>query len=512
MPISLLTGRRARSASRTRARRRPYVENLESRTLLTAGALDTSFGGTGQVETAPSPIFDARSVVVQPDLKTVVGGFQFNSKLNNLSVYSTALVRYNADGSLDTSFGHGGFASIPTTTMNLFGGQVALQQDGKLVVATTTSTYVTTPGTRKSPPTTTITGTHLEVFRLNPDGSLDTTFGNGGEAVITVPSGNDEATSIAVLASGQIVVAGAANPLLGGPEFTVVRLTSSGALDPTFGPNGQGYNDLGVIPPNSPLSSSFVYAMAVDSSGDVLLGGQWYVPSTRTRTARVVRYTPGGLLDPTFANQGILDMSGPLATISGVDGIAFQPGGRILLSGYISGAGGGVLALHSDGSIDTTFGTNGTFSDPSLGVGAHNIPITAQPDGKILLTASDPHSNVMPILRLTSDGAPDPTFGVGGNVLVTPAGGITAGSPEGLVLGPDGKITTAWLNSPGTSTPVIGTVRLLNDISSNTTMTVAVATAPTAVMALTPDLIASALDSPDLRHALHPLSKRWGAK
>src|SRR6266540_155863 len=125
------------------------------------GSLDTSFGAGGKVTT---PIGAANALVLQPDGKLVAAGS------NNISPSDFVLVRYNPNGSLDTSFGGDG----KVTTAIGFGARafaLALQPDGKLVAAGMGWTGST--------------GFESALVRYNPDGSLDTSFGAGGK--VTTP-------------------------------------------------------------------------------------------------------------------------------------------------------------------------------------------------------------------------------------------------------------------------------------------------------------------------------------
>ena len=525
MQTPFLARRRARTTPLRRNRRRPDLETLEGRTLLTAGALDTSYGGTGVVITTPSYQFYAQGLAVQSDLKTVVVGDQLSSLNTSYPFYSypynTSIIRYNPDGSLDASFGNGGIVALATTSAKLNGihnASVAIQTDGKIVIATNTTTYTYHPATKKSAASYTINSSSMAILRLNPNGSLDTSFGNGGESVISIPNAFEVTSGVAILPSGQIVVAGTdLNGEYAGPEFVVARLTSSGTLDMAFGPNGQGYNDLAVSPTSSTPTNG-VDALGVDGSGNILVGGYVRTSVAPYKWYRVVRYTPGGLIDTTFANQGVFDLStsSSNAGIYGVDGIGFQPDGHIILGLPLVQPGGpGVVRLNTDGSIDTAFGSNGFYVEQnSTGWDA----VAVQPDAKVLLEVSPEDSNgnvtTVRVDRLQPGGTLDPTFGAGGNAVIPLPSSVNGSPSEGLIIGPDGKITGAEIAVTSTQFAEIGTFRLLNDITSNTAMAAAapLATSPPGA-ALGPSGLSLAppvLDSPDLWDASHWLTKRRG--
>ena len=188
------------------------------------------------------------------------------------------------------------------SSLTLHSASVAIQPDGKIVVATNT----------ESASGGTLTSCDMLVLRFNANGSLDTSFGTNGETDIHFSQGFAAARGVAVLPNGDIVVAGTdprgVNHSLGTSSaavFLVAQLTSSGALDNTFGPNGQGYNYTTF--PVTPGSGVFgVDALAVDSSGNILLGGN--LPGSSSPIDQIVRDTPNGMLDTTFGNQGVVDL------------------------------------------------------------------------------------------------------------------------------------------------------------------------------------------------------------
>jgi uncharacterized delta-60 repeat protein len=497
--------------TRAQRRRRPVLDPLEGRALLTAGVLDTTYGGTGQVVTSPGNVeFLEEGLTVQSDLQTVVVGMQSASE--NYP-FNTAIVRYNADGSLDTSFGSGGVVSLATASTvpyQVGSDSVAIQPDGKIVAATNATTYKYTPPTKKTPASYTETSSSMMVLRLNADGSLDTSFGNGGEAVVSIPNAPFEVSGgVAILSGGQIVVAGSNQGTYAGPEFVVARLTSSGALDTTFGPNGQGYNDVSVSPGNNSQQDG-VNALGVDASGNILVGGYSSNASGSAYSFQVARYTPAGLLDTSFANQGVFDLANAHGA-RGVDGIAVQPDGHIILglAALPTPAKPGVLRLNSDGSIDTSFGSNGYFDEVNA---TPYDSVAVQPDGKVVIGmtyGTSPNFKVL-VDRLLPGGTLDPSFGSGGTMSFVPQS-PNVGEPKGIVIGPDGKITGAEQADNSGGFPEVGTFRLLNDITSNTAALPAGSSGPAVMtMALTPDLVSAALDGTDLGGVFLPLSKRNG--
>ncbi len=399
-----------------------------------------------------------QGLAVQSNLDTAVVGLESPSDTTGVYPHSLVLLRYNVNGTLDSTFGTGGVVAIGTNTAKdsfaLHNASVATQPNGQIVVATNTVT-----GNSGG-----LTSADVLVLRFNTNGSLDTSFGTNGETDIHFSQGMVEARGVAVLSSGQIIVAGTDPNGKVGPEFVVARLTASGALDTTFGPNGQGYNYTTIS--STATDADTVDALAVDASGNILVGGMQRNPSTNAPFDQVVRYTPAGLIDTSFAMQGILDL--PFGFNRGIQGIGFQSDGQIIL-GFATDptlGTGGVARLNSNGTVDTTFGSSGYFSDPSGSGGTAEIAV--QPNDEILfqtLTVESNGSSGILVDQLLAGGTLDPSFGTGGEVEISPAnipGPYGFGSPEGIIAGPDGNIT-ATQGWEGGSPFGVETFRLLGD-------------------------------------------------
>ncbi|MFN9917280.1 MAG: delta-60 repeat domain-containing protein, partial [Pirellulaceae bacterium] len=178
------------------------------------GSLDNSFGTGGRVTTAIGTDHDlGYSVTVQPDGKIVLGG---SATIGSTTDF--ALVRYNADGSLDNSFGTGGMVTTAIGTGNDFGNSVTLQPDGKIVVGGWASNG---------------SNNDFALVRYNADGSLDTSFGTGGRVTTAIGTGTDHGRSVTVQPDGKIVVAGVAR-IGSTDDFALVRYNADGSLDARF--------------------------------------------------------------------------------------------------------------------------------------------------------------------------------------------------------------------------------------------------------------------------------------
>lgn len=246
------------------------------------GSLDQAFGNEGRVVTRfGDPAAEGNDVVVQSDGKIIVVGMSgagFYSELNDF-----ALARYNSDGSLDDAFGNGG--RLKTHFPGQFNtGSTAsaalIQTDGRLVVA---GTYKNegTPHT-------------FALARYNSDGSLDSTFGNGG--TVTTRAGDGDAAAFAVVLQryGRIVLAGYSYSNQG-RDFALACYRPDGTLEPRFGTGGLVATDLSG-------TTDLAYTLAIQGDGKLVVGGlTGPYPQTDFGLAR---YSITGQLDQAFGIGG----------------------------------------------------------------------------------------------------------------------------------------------------------------------------------------------------------------
>ncbi|MGA2581552.1 MAG: hypothetical protein ABSH24_36845 [Bryobacteraceae bacterium] len=397
--------------------------------LAQAGQLDSTFG-TGGVFSTNYTQYDAtiiNAVAIQNDGKIVLGGSNPGG---------AALARLNTSGTLDSSFGSGGIVN------NTFGAEgpvmaVAIQPDGKILAYA--SGFL-----------------GGSVGRFNSDGSVDTTFGNGGFAVSkSLGSGPAILSVMALQADGMILVSG--NGLIG-------RYTSTGQLDTSFG-GGSGI---------AALNSVIASAIAVQSDGKILvttgvaapteLFGSPYLPSEQA--GAIARYNTNGTLDTTFG------ISGQAACVASAAALAIQSNGKIVVAGTIPSAlmtivsggltfaslqtGFGVVRYNANGSVDTTFnpgGGIGTGGGVITGFG-NSFPagaafaVAIQSNGEIVVAGQAGignqqfSSSSFVLARYTTTGRLDTAFGSNGTVITTlsqdPLSYVSA-----LAIQSDGKIVAA---------------------------------------------------------------------
>src|SRR5262249_16583242 len=192
------------------------------------GDLDPTFGIGGTVMTDLSHSTDwANAVAIQPDGKIVVVGTTY--KQNDFSDEDFAVARYNADGTLDSTFGRGGKVRTDFPGLAAVASSVVIQPDGKIVVAGGAFPIFAFLG-------------NFEIVRYTANGRLDRSFGDGG-IVTTIFEAGSYASAIALQPDGKIVAAGTVyvDFVIGDQsdtDFALARYNSNGSLDTTFGNGG----------------------------------------------------------------------------------------------------------------------------------------------------------------------------------------------------------------------------------------------------------------------------------
>ena len=390
--------------------------------------LDPSFGTDGKA-TATAFGGDGSAMALQADGKIVMVGGTFTDFI---------LARFNADGSLDTSFGTSGgkvITDMGSGNRPEEATAVAIQPDGKIVVAGYTAIPNVPPAPRLSPT--------FALARYNTDGSLDTSFGTGGRVSGGV---NGQAYAVAIQPDGKIVLAGefSFDSTSGSDfsDFTVARFNANGSLDTSFGitASGQVATDIGTH------TNSARNIVLQPDGGIVVSGGIAKVISsapTPDGHTDIVRYTSNGSLDASFGVGGKLTLASQLVG----EGLARQGDGKFVLVGSVA-IGSGVTAstdfalmrLNADGRPDTSFGSTGTVTTAVSNERDAALAVALQADGKILVAGRTSNINTnFAVARYNIDGTLDTGFGNGLGVLTVDFFGFTD-SAESVLVQPDGKI------------------------------------------------------------------------
>jgi uncharacterized delta-60 repeat protein len=387
--------------------------------------------GTGKLLTdIGSGTFDlGRSVTVQADGRIVVAGTSYNGGFN----IDSAVLRYNTDGSLDSSFGVGGKLVIDIGSVtSATGYSASLQADGKIVVATSSSNGI---------------GIDFAVLRYNTDGSLDTSFGVGGKLVTDIGGRFDDAHSVTLQADGKIVVAG---EIYNGIDFdfAVVRYNTDGSLDTSFNGTGKLVTDIG--------SDSFDggRSVTVQADGKIVVAG-----SSNDGTSNdfaVLRYNNDGSLDNSFNGTGKLVTDLGSGTSDFCRSVTLQADGKIVVAGSsFNGISSdfAVLRYNTDGSLDTSFNGSGKLvTDIGGSTSEGGTSVTVQADGKIVVAGFSYNgiSDDFAVLRYNTDGSLDTSFN-GTGKLVTDIGSDSFDGGRSVTVQADGKIVVAGESYNGIS-------------------------------------------------------------
>lgn len=307
--------------------------------LLPSGDYDTEFSDDGRLTlsfgSGNGSAF--HKILQQTDGKIIAIGEAYNT-----SNFDFAAARFNADGSIDPTFGEGGKTTINFNNYNDFGRNAALQTDGKIIVA----------GAAKN----SNGNSSIALLRLNTDGSLDGTFGTSGKITLSISGlADDYAEDVILLANGKI--------LLGGytaGDFVVLRYNTNGSLDNSFGTNGYTITDFDNFQDKA-------FTLAVDNSGKIYLGGRGYETGNGGLFHfAIAKYTSEGYLDNTFDTDG--KMTIVMGTYqSTIADMQIQADGKLLAGGQSTNIAGGFtefallrienisVGLNENEPISTTF-------------------------------------------------------------------------------------------------------------------------------------------------------------
>ncbi len=328
------------------------------------GTLDTTFGQTaGFSKTSFGFVDEATSLAIDPAGRIYVAGVVTRT-IDGVTDAGVGVIRYTAEGLLDLTYGDFGALLLDVP------GVTGVSQDIINAAVTDASGRLVLGGSI------TIDGnTDSLLLRLNPDGSLDTSFGNAGEAILAASEGFDGINDIVIDSRGRIVVAGVSTLTNGRTTYLAARFDSTGRLDARFGRRGIYTRPLSI-------ADAEARTLAIAANGDIVLGGFMSTgdPDAGNFTSgfAVVRLTDRGRLRTTY-NRGVVSV-GFDGLVGAVTDIAFDEQGNVIASGKV------VTSLNFNG-------------EAQIGVAS---------------------------IRLTSRGRLDPTYGIGGrSIVLQPVGSET---------------------------------------------------------------------------------------
>jgi uncharacterized delta-60 repeat protein len=374
------------------------------------------------VASHPRSVDLGKALAIVRDGKLVVAG------VSSRRGFAGAVARYTASGRLDPGFGTGGRVltdfGLPANAVNA----VAIQADGKIVVA----------GASYDPHT---GASRFGLARYTVRGHLDPTFGRGGRLLTRFGTGRNSASvsELAIQPDGKLVAVGRwiRTPIDGPVRFALARYTVRGRLDPSFGRGGKVVTSFGAY------SDADAAALAIQPDGKLVLAG---TDLTDTRGERgyfavaLARYRIDGTLDPSFGPGGrvvtkINDYGG------GASAAIIQADGKIVLGGSAGEAGPVLLRYTADGKLDPSFGVGGIATVSQFVRG-----LALQQDGKFVVAGSvdgssgRQDSRDFAVSRYTPKGGLDPSFGRGGKVVTDLGAGAIANA---VAVQTNGKIVAA---------------------------------------------------------------------
>lgn len=365
-----------------------------------SGALDPTFNGTGYVIQPVNGRDGTQKILVQDDQKILVIGMSWDATFTARAY----VFRYMPDGTPDTEFATNGVFTFELDNEALF-YSAKITSAGKILLAGATTDYQTY---------------RMLLVQLNMDGTLDDTFGTDGVATPVVSlvglNAEDMAYDVTEDAQGNILICGSSYDENYVRRPVVVRLTSAGSIDTTFGIDG-----VATIPVMVVGASAF-RGIQVQPDGKIVACGEfgetelWY-------TLLLVRFDEDGFLDETFSNDGIIRHNYGSVDDTSYD-LQLTSDGSILVAGKTVTVTYNYSALLTkftpDGEVDDSFGVLGAVEE-DLGQFDYAWNVAVQEDGRIIMSGTagngPPNDFDMVVWKYMPDGTRDNGYGDNGMTL-----------------------------------------------------------------------------------------------
>lgn len=345
--------------------------------LAQAGTLDPTFGTDGIVTTGfGTADVSVRDVAVQQDGKIVVLCLMYDDPSY------IQLVRYSVDGAIDTSFGSGGIVVHPLGYDYLGVGSLCILPNGKIML----TAYVLG---------------HILVLRYLPDGTLDSGLTlNPGESAYT--------NAIIAQPDGKVLVVGSVREASTW-KIGVIRLLPNMTYDATFDGDGLVTTDI------EGSTNETAYGATLQPDGSIVVCG------SITTGLCVLRYLPDGTLDQSFNGDGIFTYATAVES-DALQATVLQPDGKVLAVGTSTTPASmfRLLRLNADGTLDASFAEGG-IANATPGQSSRGVDLALQPDGGIIVGGGlrvSTFVNAFVVMRFDPQGVPDPAFD-GDGVVVT---------------------------------------------------------------------------------------------
>lgn len=365
------------------------------------GSFDTVFDTDGKVTLDINNLNnEGNELAIQYDDKIIITG---QAIFGNYSNFTTA--RYNIDGTLDSNFGTNGFVNTLFGNYGCQAKSIDIDVNGNVVVSGISS--------------------YLAVVRYTPLGVLDTTFNSTGilitnksNSISTLTSTQSKKPHLKCLLNGKILISTTGS---NSQNFNLYQINNGGSFDSTFGVNGTSEFNI-----NSNNNSSY---LLVKPDGKIITGGTSYSSSIINRIEKL-QFSSDGIFESEQYYNTVLSVDSIIDMVEQSTGKTVACGGTDYYDKYT------LVRYNIDGSIDSTFGTNGILTTTSP-----FFALAKQPDDKLLI--NDTYSG-QTITRYTSDGTLDTTFGVGGIVDYSAITPVIISFIDAITVSQNGKINVAF--------------------------------------------------------------------
>jgi uncharacterized delta-60 repeat protein len=339
------------------------------------GSLDLTFNNTGistfNINTTGEY---CTSIALQSDGKILACGYSSDALYNSSSI----VMRFNANGTIDNSFGIGGLVTTKFHPKTNFAQDILVQKDGRIVVA----------GNTKD------TSLHnvMLVNRYLSNGTLDNSFDNDGTLIIDFGGFGSSSSSVTQQTDEKIVIAGTCNVAAGNTKMTLTRLNENGSFDVNFNLNGT------LI---SSLNGSASTCLEMQSDGKIVMGG-FRDSTTLAREFAVLRYRNNGIIDSSFDDDGIVTTKVGNYQNTGF-ALAIQSSGKIIIGGFSKIAQQAeenftLVRYKSNGVLDSTFHNDGIVITSQTNAGCFLKGLAIQSDSKIVAVGGVSENNLGKIM------------------------------------------------------------------------------------------------------------------
>ncbi len=336
------------------------------------GILDSSFGTGGIVYIPIAYSEQPLAIDLQPDGKIIVAGFGSNTS----GPYFGLVVRFNIDGSLDSSFGTGGVVTtIPSPVLSAALTSMKVQPNGKIIAGGGDNSH------------------NFMLIRYNNDGTLDSSFGTSG-VVLTFLDSSAYIMDIVLQPDGKIIAGGNTyNANANYSRFALTRYNTDGSLDSIFGIGGKVIFQFDTV--QQPINpGETIISVALQSDGKIVAAG--FIESGFV----LARYNTNGTFDTTFGTGGWVELS----TYSYPSDLIIQADSKIVVSGSSQATFNndyGLMRFNSDGTVDSTFGNGGELITDIGSCTDYAQCLALQPDGKLIEAGSSRDSACSSPARFT---------------------------------------------------------------------------------------------------------------